>query len=283
MSKKKSKAQTNAEWLEEVNAKSQSSRAPKKLADMMKDYPPAAPTPAPAKMAPEATKNLATAGRCYTTHPPLQIGEKLIYGGSCSYPIVEDADIYIGFDMSMRQTKNKYPWNDAVTGPVEVLFYIPDMGIPSSAVEFKKMIEWVAVQLIANKKVHAGCIGGHGRTGTFLAALVAHMTGNKDAVQYVRDNYCQKAVESEKQMEFLHTEYGVNKIKPTKQAFDYGAWKDDAKDAAHQKWSRAPAPAPATRHKSTASKAGDVGICRPMVHSPYRVWGSNVDLTNAKL
>jgi hypothetical protein len=45
---------------------------------------------------------------CYKTHPPLKLPgtDLLIYGGSCSEPVVLDSDVYIGFDASMRFTQN---------------------------------------------------------------------------------------------------------------------------------------------------------------------------------
>ena len=73
------------------------------------------------------------------------------------------------------------------------------MQAPKDAVEFKKMVVWLKEQGQAGKKIHIGCIGGHGRTGTLLAALVKEVTGNVDAIAYVRKNYCAKAVESNSQ------------------------------------------------------------------------------------
>lgn len=47
----------------------------------------------------------------------------------------------------------------------------------------------------------AHCMGGHGRTGVFAASLVAVMDPSiEDPIEYVRENYCQKAVESALQM-----------------------------------------------------------------------------------
>jgi hypothetical protein len=148
-------------------------------------------------------------GRCFETHPALKVGDHEVFGGSCIDPIVKDADIYIGFDSGMRLTSASYPWNAKRT---EVLFYIADGTAPNQPEEFKKMVAWAADQIRAGKKLHAGCIGGHGRTGTFLAALVKHMMGTEDAITYVRENYCHKAVESTEQVNFLHEHYGIKKI-----------------------------------------------------------------------
>lgn len=152
--------------------------------------------------------------RCYESHPPLVVGDYKVYGGSCSKPIVLDADVYIGFDTSMNLTKASWPWE---TVPVQEVFYkITDMCAPQSPADFTKMIDWVAKQLQAGKKVHMGCIGGHGRTGTALSALVKVMTGNVDATEYVRAHYCKKAVESKSQVKFLETYFGIKPVKPAK-------------------------------------------------------------------
>jgi hypothetical protein len=154
---------------------------------------------------------------CYTTHPALPVGKFLIYGGSCSSPIVKDADIYIGFDHSMRISPPAWPWQVGHPKAIEVLFPITDMSAPSKPADFKELVDWVCNQLQAGKKIHAGCIGGHGRTGTFLAAVVKQMTGEEDAITFVRKNYCDRAVESSAQMKFLLTHYGIKSVTPTKE------------------------------------------------------------------
>lgn len=152
---------------------------------------------------------------CYKTHPPLKLGDYEIYGGSCGSPIVLDANVYIGFDSIMRTPEAGMPWN----GGISVFYPIKDMGVPHDKDSFKRLVSWTVEQLKAGKKVHCGCIGGHGRTGTFLSAVCYELTGNKDAIQYVRDNYCHKAVESAGQVEFLCSLYGLNKVKGAKEGF----------------------------------------------------------------
>lgn len=170
-------------------------------------------------------KNAKPLVRCFETHKPLTIGEYQIYGGSCSSPIVKDADVYIGFDHSMTMTENSWPWKENPS--TEVYFHITDMQAPSNAKDFLQLIAWTAEQLKAGKKVHAGCIGGHGRTGTFLAALVTHMTGMKDSITYVRTHYCKKAVESTVQIAFLGKHFGILPAEPSKGGF--GSYPKNAK------------------------------------------------------
>ena len=147
---------------------------------------------------------------CHESHKPMLIpGTNLfIHGGSCISPTIKDADIYIGFDTGMQRSKAAWPWQDKPRQ--EIYFNIPDMNPPGNPVEFRALVEWTARQLKFGRTVHAGCIGGHGRTGTFFAALVAVMSPETtDAIGYVRKNYCSKAVETRGQIDFLWQHYGV--------------------------------------------------------------------------
>lgn len=150
--------------------------------------------------------------RCYETHPALKIGKFQVYGGSCLNPAKYDADTYVGLDPSMQLTSRMYPWN----GSQDVLFPITDTRAPKDPEEFKKLIEWIVEKLNMGRLVHVGCIGGHGRTGLVLTALVAELTKEKDPIKYVREHYCNKAVESQEQIDFLVKHYGVKKAEPTK-------------------------------------------------------------------
>ena len=157
--------------------------------------------------------------RCFHDHPGLKLPgtEFTIYGGSCSSPIIGDADVYIGFDHGMKFTARHWPWKKGA----EVLFSVPDMGVPKQPDEFKKLVAWTKKQVEAGLKVHCGCVGGHGRTGMFMAALVSAF-GEPDAIAYVRKNYCDKAVESSAQIKFLCEEFGITKAAPAK-SWDGGA------------------------------------------------------------
>jgi len=141
------------------------------------------------------------------------IGEFKVYGGSCMYPVVKDADVYVGLDHSMAESSKVYPWESGHS----FQYKIHDMRAPSNPSTFNQLVQWLAVQVRLGHKVHIGCIGGHGRTGTVLTALVYVMTGNTKAIEYVRENYCEKAVESTEQIKFLMTHFGQEEAKPTKE------------------------------------------------------------------
>lgn len=147
---------------------------------------------------------------CYKTHPAYNIFENFnVYGGNCSTPSVE-TDYYVGLDRSMRLGANSYPWN----GSQEVLFYIPNMGVPSNIKEFRKLLSWMETIILSGKSIHIGCIGGHGRTGMVLAALTKVMTGDVNATARVRKEYCKKAVESSKQVAWLKKHFDITPVPP---------------------------------------------------------------------
>jgi hypothetical protein len=161
--------------------------------------------------------------RCYHGHPPYEVAPGLfIYGGSCIDPAVDDADVYVGFDMGMRNDRgdNAYPW----TKSTAFLFKIDDMCVPASVPHFLKLIEYLEEQLKAGKKVHLGCIGGHGRTGLVLAALHTHLTGDKASIQHVRKHYCERVVESDAQVNFLHKHFGIEKVAGSKASHGGGKY-----------------------------------------------------------
>jgi hypothetical protein len=155
---------------------------------------------------------------CYHTHPPLKLpGGLTIYGGGAHNPVVKDGEVYLALEGS--SAKGMKPWL-LDSGPLHVAFPIIDRHAPKDPEEFKLMIDWLCNQLHAGKKVHVGCIGGHGRTGTVLSAVVAKL-GEKDAITYVRNNYCHKAVESEAQVDFLVQYYGVKKVAKSDKSGSY--------------------------------------------------------------
>jgi hypothetical protein len=157
--------------------------------------------------------------RCHTTHKPIKLGMGEILGASCGSP-KSGYDIYIGFDYGMKFSHQPYPWEQKSDPVIEFQYHITDMCAPKDAARFRKMIEWTAEQLELGKKIHVGCIGGHGRTGTFLAALVSlYKDLTDDPIKWVRENHCVKAVESESQIKFLVNNFGCKTATPTKESF----------------------------------------------------------------
>jgi len=150
------------------------------------------------------------APRCAHTHPLLTFaeGQGAIQGGSCYSP-QGTYDVEIALCGGAKTPSLLLPW-----GTQYARFPIQDQHPPSDKDTFDKLIDWTIAQMAAGKKVHVGCIGGHGRTGVFLAVLYQRLTGDDDAIVSLRQRYCKKAVESQRQVDWLHKHYGIKKAPP---------------------------------------------------------------------
>jgi hypothetical protein len=145
---------------------------------------------------------------CYERHLALDVGGgRVIYGGNCWKPVINDADVYVGFD-DMSSRLKSYPWEPGWNPDREVAFPIEDRTAPENPEQFRNFVCWVSDQLDAKMKVHCGCVGGHGRTGMFFAALVSHRLKLEDPIGWVREKYCKEAVESKVQVDFLVKNWG---------------------------------------------------------------------------
>jgi hypothetical protein len=149
--------------------------------------------------------------RCAHSHPVVKLGAGEFHGGIAADP-KDELDVYVSLDWGTASHPSMYPWNHAQSGPVFVFFGISDMQAPKNLTEFRKMIEWLAELLRQGKRVHVGCLGGHGRTGMVLAALVFIMNKEVDPIGWVRENYCSRAVESRAQVDFLVKNYGAKDV-----------------------------------------------------------------------
>jgi len=161
----------------------------------------------------EASKTIT---KCYQGHPEIRIGGFAYYGGSCITPSIDDADIYVGLDSGMECTTKELPWEPGYA----FRYLIRDQEVPKNPKHFLVLIEWLRMHAEAGDKIHIGCIGGHGRTGLVLAGIAASC-GEKDAINFVREHYCKKAVESKKQVDFLVKQFQCNPAKPSRDLYSY--------------------------------------------------------------
>lgn len=83
----------------------------------------------------------------------------------------------------------------------EVSIPIRDFDVPEKS-DLGKGLRKTVASLLRGEWVYAGCMGGKGRTGLFLAVL-ANAFVVKDPVEYVRRNYYDHAVETKEQYEFV--------------------------------------------------------------------------------
>lgn len=197
------------------------------------------------------------AKRCYESHPPLTISGHKVYGGNCGHPVVLDADIYVALQAG-SYVRVPYPWEKKKREITQVMYTIPDMGVPSSPSSFKQMIEWLCNQLQEGRKIHIGCIGGHGRTGMVLAAMVRHLMPEvEDAITYVRQNYCKKAVESSEQVDFLVEHFGAKSVSATKGDISWGSKGSGSRKKYVPPSNVAKAPAPSSARFKDSKKSFD--------------------------
>lgn len=120
----------------------------------------------------------------------------------------------VGFYLDSRWGSDLLLVSPGTTGPFTrmkrsstkvVVFPWPDYGVPRDAKVLWRCLDWILKQVEAGKIVEIGCIGGHGRTGSVLAALLVHqgMT-SEGAIRRVWRRYCEEAIESQRQIAFLN-------------------------------------------------------------------------------
>jgi hypothetical protein len=192
--------------------------------------------------------------KCLESHPVLSLGGGTLIGGSCLSPTVTDADVYIGFDYGMKVLKTR-PWAGE-KAPMHIHYEVQDMHAPKDAAEYIELVKWTVAQLEAGKIVHAGCIGGHGRTGMFIAAVYKSITGEVDAITKVREIYCTKAVESKAQVDFLHQHFGITKAEPAKLEYVPSSGMHSHGSAANSKWKSSGSPQLELSHMKKAVFSG---------------------------
>ena len=90
-----------------------------------------------------------------------------------------------------------------VNVPAHLVVKIPDFGLPRE-LDTYSALRVLLYQAALGRKVYIGCMGGYGRTGTFLA-LLYRLLGVKDSIEFVREIYDSHAVETEAQEHFVKT------------------------------------------------------------------------------
>lgn len=150
---------------------------------------------------------IAQGARCHETHPDLNIGGGVLIGGNCrEHTRHEDVNLYVALDYSMAHPI----FEIGKTIPHCVYYPIKNMGIPKRPDKFEALVTTIGLALSQGLRVHIGCIGGHGRTGMVIAAVVARLgiAPDGDSIGWTRENYCKKAVETKAQENFLVVNFG---------------------------------------------------------------------------
>ena len=133
---------------------------------------------------------------CWKTHPRLIAGRYFVTGGSARYPSPSAT-------VRVQLEEGRTPEFRASGTPLAVSFPIRNMRIPDLR-ETRELLSWLCGVMKAGDEVHIGCVGGHGRTGTIIACM-HHMLdpSDEDRVEWVRREYCRRAVEGFEQESFV--------------------------------------------------------------------------------
>ncbi len=137
---------------------------------------------------------------CNHTGQPVAVGQFTILAGGTRYLQPQDlakADFIVPLEpripaaIGQRVSILACPWQDFGPPPPGFEHFLRNTVIP---------------ELEAGKKILVYCIGSHGRTGTFLASLVALLEPETlDPIAAVRTRHCHHAVETRQQAEFVFT------------------------------------------------------------------------------
>lgn len=93
---------------------------------------------------------------------------------------------------------------------VSLLLPIKDFSVPGKNARVHSIVEKTLLEAISGRSVFVGCMGGWGRTGLFLS-LLAKAAGVQDPIDYVRDYYSHRAVETKAQEEYV-TKFDVSEL-----------------------------------------------------------------------
>ena len=88
---------------------------------------------------------------------------------------------------------------------------IKDFDVPRSKADVDDAIKETLRAALEGRTVYVGCMGGWGRTGLFLA-LLAKTCGAISPVQFVREHYTPKAVETPEQFKYV-MEFDVSELR----------------------------------------------------------------------
>ena len=139
---------------------------------------------------------------CQHRGQPVEVGQYEIFAGGKQFLRAEDLD---GIDVLIPLQHGLVPMRMGQT--VQVLACPWKDFAPSPGEGFKQfLLEMVIPLLREGKKVLVHCTAGHGRTGTFIASLIALLEDFEhapDPVEIVRERYCSHAVETDQQEEFV--------------------------------------------------------------------------------
>lgn len=146
-----------------------------------------------------------------------------VFGGGSSHNLVpEKADVWIQLAWSSYSNSSKAWKLPAKFKSAKFLVSKPDLvipmeitdgaGLPASLTADFWTTFWVDLQMLDKRDILVSCMGGHGRTGmvlTCLALAAGVVPAGNDPVAWIRDRYCEKAVETKAQITYIEEAFGV--------------------------------------------------------------------------
>jgi len=129
---------------------------------------------------------------------PVKLGDTTIYCSSWKDMLTQESRGLFSPDFGLYAD---YVWrnesrNEYINWPDFKSPLFPDIAV-------KQIMD--ALDLAETQIVEIGCIGAHGRTGTILACMAVAKLGidSIEAIDFVRSNYCDMAVETSSQETFI--------------------------------------------------------------------------------
>ena len=130
----------------------------------------------------------------------VKVGEFEVYATGTDYMWTNDLD---GFDLIVPLTPNGFVFE---YGKTYRPLFLPDFGGVTS--DWQQQIEAIITLLQEGKKIVCFCFASHGRTGTFLASLIALLEPGVDPLDAVRERHCSHAVETKEQLKAIYALLG---------------------------------------------------------------------------
>lgn len=137
---------------------------------------------------------------CHNGSRPVKVGRSEIFPGGAYHMHTSD---YYGFDLLVPLDNGFGAWAPRGVQHQVVPAFIEDFQPPPSGFD-RFLKDAVIPDLETGDRILVFCLGGHGRTGSVLAGLIALLEPDvEDPVSEIRNRYCPEAVETREQAEWV--------------------------------------------------------------------------------
>ena len=155
---------------------------------------------------------------CLHRGDKINVGEYFVYAGGDFDLKQED---YAPFDILVALTGSPPRAGDLWKSFKGLCIHFPMIDYGGVPPNFDWTIAYLVNCIKEGSKVLVYCMGGHGRTGTVLAAILGALEPNvEDPIKELRSRYCENAVESSSQARGVYKCVGID---PNKEGLSKGA------------------------------------------------------------